>query len=206
MRDLYIQVDASQLQYDLNRLQSALTPEQMNRAMYRVFQRTGGHVRKILRSDLPHQYEIKAGEVGATVQGAHTSLSGGLGGASCVIPVVGPRRRIGADFKASGGAHGWASRRRKYRVKSKIVKGQQSVLPAQAGSYGGMPPFRNLGSRLMPQTFTRAGKKRLPIMKVMGIAIPQMPLNRSEPEVQGDIKTYLYARMEHEIQNVIAGR
>jgi hypothetical protein len=89
-------------------------------------------------------------------------------------------------------------------VKSKIVKGQQSTLPANAGSYGGQPPFRNLGSKLMPQTFTRTSKKRLPIEKIVGIAIPQMPLNRSEGAVQADIKSYVSARIEHEVQHLIA--
>ena len=204
MNTMYITLDDAQLQADIQRLRDVLTPEQMNKAMYRAFQRTGSHVKTILRKDIPPKYEVRAGDVGAAVKRPHTTLSGGLGGASCVIPVVGPKRRIGADFKASGGAHGWNSRRRKYRVKSKIVKGQQSTLPANAGSYGGQPPFRNLGSKLMPQTFTRTSKKRLPIEKIVGIAIPQMPLNRSEGAVQADIKSYVSARIEHEVQHLIA--
>ena len=78
-------------------------------------------------------------------------------------------------------------------------------MPDKMGSYGGEPPFRNLGSKLGKKTFTRAGKARLPIMKVVGIAIPQMPMNRSEDDVQEDIKIYMQKRIEYEFQRVIAG-
>ena len=42
-------------------------------------------------------------------------------------------------------------------------------------------------------------------MKVVGIAIPQMPMNRSQEEVQQDILDYMKERMEHEIQRLMAG-
>ena len=72
-------------------------------------------------------------------------------------------------------------------------------------SYGGQAPFRNLGSKLGGLTFTRAGKGRFPILKVVGISVAQMPTNRSESEVQADIKAYLEKRMEHELQRLIGG-
>ena len=62
--------------------------------------------------------------------------------------------------------------------------------------YGGQPPFRNIGSSLGGLTFTREGQSRLPIRPVMGIGIPDMPLNRSEPVVQKDIKDYLERQIE----------
>ena len=58
----------------------------------------------------------------------------------------------------------------------------------------------------MPATFTRAGKSRLPILKVSGIAIPQMPLNRSEAEVQKDIQDYMMQRFEHELNWLLASK
>ena len=33
-------------------------------------------------------------------------------------------------------------------------------------------------------------------MKITGIAIPQMPMNKSKPDVQRDIKEYLEKQME----------
>ena len=200
----YLEVDASDLQDEIDRLRSVMTQAQFDRAMYRIFQRTGGHVRQILRSDLPKEYHVRAGDVSSAVRGAKVASGTGTG-VGCSIPVVAPRRSIGGGFRASGGAHGWNSLRRKYRVKSRIIKAAQSTLPQNMSSYGGYPPFRNLGSRLGGLTFTRKTRNRFPIVKVEGIAIPQMPINRSEADVQDDIKKYMYNRMEHEFQRLIAG-
>ena len=200
---IMLEIDASELNAEIERLRNVLTPERFNQVMYGIFRRVEGHVRRILQSDLPHQYYVKPGEVGASVRKAHVTI--GALGVGCVIPVTGPKKSIGGGFGASGGAHGWRSVHRRYSVKARIVKAAQSTLPASMGSYGGMPPFRNLGSRLGGVTFTRAGKGRFPILKVSGIAIPQMPMNRSKAEVQADIEAYLRGRIEHEFQRLMMG-
>lgn len=201
---VYLEIDASELSEEIERLRSVMKPEQFNRSMYGIFKRTGGHVRKILKTDIPKEYHARAGEIGKAVGNPKVTM-GGLG-VGCTIPIKGARKSIGGGFSASGGAHGWNSLRRKYRVKARIVKDGQSTLPQTMGSYGGKPPFRNLGSKLGGLTFTRAGKGRLPIIKVSGIAIPQMPVNRSEDDVQRDILNYMEKRIEHEFQRVIAGK
>ena len=200
---IMLEIDSSEVDAAVTRLRNVLTPARCNQVMAGIFRRTEGHVRKILKSDLPNQYYVKPSEVGAAVKKARVT-SGALG-AGCVIPVTGPKKSIGGGFGASGGAHGWRSLHRRYSVKARIVKAAQSTLPASMGSYGGMPPFRNLGSRLGGVTFTRAGKGRFPIMKVSGIAIPQMPMNRSKAEVQADIEAYLRGRIEHEFQRLMMG-
>lgn len=198
---IYLEVDASSLQGQIERLRSVCTPEQCQKTMGAIFRRTGGHVRRILRSDLPKEYVIKSGEVGKAVGSARVS------GMSCTIPVRGSRRVIGPKgFAASGGAHGWASLRRKYRVRAKIVRAGTSTLPANAGSYGGQPPFRNLSApSLNGIAFTRSGKSRFPIRPIEGIAIPQMPMNRSQGEVQKDILNYMSRRIEHEFMRLLSG-
>lgn len=201
---VYLEIDASELSEEIERLRSVMKPEQFNRSMYGIFKRTGGHVRKILKTDIPKEYHARAGEIGKAVGNPKVTM-GGLG-VGCTIPIKGARKSIGGGFSASGGAHGWNSLHRKYRVKSRIVKAGQSTLPPSMSSYGGQPPFRNLGSKLGGLTFTRAGKGRLPIIKVSGIAIPQMPVNRSEDDVQRDILNYMEKRIEHEFQRVIAGK
>lgn len=205
-KDVRLEIDASEVQAELNRLRGVLTPEEIDKISMRIFRRTGQHVRGILRRDIPKEYEVKAGEVSKAVGNAKVTGGGGVAGTGCIIPVRGPKKSIGGSFRASGGAHGWNSVHRKYRVKARIVRGQQSVLPANASSYGGMPPFRNLGSSLGGVTFTRAGKSRLPILKVTGIAVPQMPMNRSEADVQRDIQDYMMQRIEHELQWLIGGK
>lgn len=200
---IYLDVDARDLKSKIDMLKLVMTDRQFENAMYGIFKRTGGHVKKILRSDLPKQYEIKPKEVGQAVKSPKVT-SGALG-VGCSIPIVAARRSIGpGGFSASGGAHGWNSLRRKYRVKARIVKSGQSTLPAEASSYGGQPPFRNLSAKkLNGLAFTRAAKGRLPIEKMTGIAIPQMPMNRSEADVQKDIKDYLEKEMERRLNALL---
>lgn len=200
MLPISINIDTSDCVAKLTLLQAACKPERFNRALYRIYNRTGSHVRQILKKDLPHDYVISPSKVGKAVGSAS------IQGMGCIIPVRDKRGSIGGQYSASGGAHGWNSKHHKYKVKARIVKGGQSTLPGAMSSYGGEPPFRNLGSKLGKLTFTRAGKKRFPIMKVSGIAIPQMPMNRSLDEVQEDIVKFLKVQIEHEFMNVMAGR
>lgn len=201
MEGIYLDIDASDLNEKMDRLRNAMTEQQFTNAMYGIFKRTGGHVRKILKSDLPHKYEAKPKEIGEAVKKEKVT-SGGLG-VGCSIPIRAARKGIGGKgFPASGGRNdkkfaylSFAGKR--YRVKAKIVKDNTSVLPQVMNSYGGQTHFRNLGAaKLNNLVFTRAGRARLPIEKVSGIAIPQMPMNRSEPEVQKDIRVYLEKEME----------
>lgn len=186
-----IQVDSADFQQLMSKLQANMTQIQFERAMYGIFQRTGRHVAAILKKDLPQKYEVRPSDIGASVK--NPSVTMGAGGAGCIIPIVGVRGKIGSQYRAVGGAHGWNSVKRKYKVKARIVKGAQSTLPAKWHS--GYPPFRNLGSKLGGLTFARSSTARGPILKLTGIAIPQMPLNRSEAEVQEDIKDYLEKAM-----------
>lgn len=195
---IYLYIDATDVMKKAEALRRNLSDEQVHRAMRRVYRRVPGHVRMILRQDLPKKYYVKPGEINAAVK------KGTVSDLSCSIPVVGRRRDIGGKgVSASGGAHGWKSLKRKYRVKAKIVKSGVSTLPQRVGHTGGNAPFRNLGSSIMPLTWTRRSKRRLPIEKMVSIALPQMPTNRSEADVQKDIKDYMYQRLEHEFNQLL---
>ena len=187
-----LEVDASDLKGKIDRLQQNMTKAQFERAMFTIFRRTGRHVSAILRKDLPQKYEVKAGDISAAVK--NPQLSMGVGGVGCTIPISGVRGKIGSTYKARGQASGWESRRKKYRVKARILKGAISTLPAKWHS--GYPPFRNIPSKLNTIAYARSSKERGPILKLTGIAIPQMPINRSEPDVQRDIKDYLEKEMD----------
>ena len=75
---IYLEIDASELSGEIERLRSVMTPERFNQVMYGIFKRTGGHARKILKQDLPRQYYAKAGEIGKAVGNPKVSM-GGLG-------------------------------------------------------------------------------------------------------------------------------
>lgn len=207
MRDLY--VDASEVLAEMDRLKKLMTTTQFERALYGVLNATGKHVKTILGKDLPQKYQIKANKVKDAVGNPVTRTGGALIG--CTIPIKGRRgsiARSGGTYVATGGLPGWESLYRKYRVRAKIVKGKKSVLPkkmSRSDDYGDHPPFINtIARKIGTLTFTRIKEKeRLPIRKVVGIAIPQMPMNRSEEDVQRDIRNYLQNRIEHRIQAFI---
>ena len=198
---VYLEVDASQLTDLIDRLKRTMTPQQFERAMYGIYARTGGHIASILKKDLPKAYHVKGAEVSGSVGGPRMTMGGGNVG--CAIPIRGKRKGIGTGFAATGYRKGWSSLKGKYRIKAKVVKAGTSTLPAAMSTYGGMPPFRNMPSALGKVTFTRAGQKRHPILKVSGIAIPQMPMNRSQASVQEDILKYMKQRMEQRLQALV---
>ena len=102
-------------------------------------------------------------------------------------------------------------------------------------SYGGQAPFRNMGpslrtfkdskgntiargaigpdgafekypkSSLGKQVFTRGAKGRLPIKKVVGIAIPQMASNRAREEIEGAIKDRLEKSTAEKLNALVRG-
>lgn len=193
MENGILEVDISEFEDLIWYLRSNLTPQRFNQVMYDVFKRTGNRVKTILKQDLPRQYYVKAGDIESAVRKPKMQMGGT--GVGCVIPIKGPRGSIGGTFSASGGAHGW--RVRKYRVRARIVKSGQSTLPEKMSHQGGQPPFRNLGSSLGKAAFTRETKNRLPIKRISGIAVPQMPLNRSEDDVAKDILEVIEKRLDH---------
>lgn len=204
---IYLEVDASDLIEELKRLEGVLTPQQINRCMYRIFTRVPGHIRQTLPGEVRAKYKVKAGQVRSSIGGAKIGYAGGYG-SSCSIPIRGMRLGIGRDggFSARGGAHGWKSVKRKYRVKANIVQSGISTLPPKMKT--GFPPFRNLSAPgdMKKVAFKRLTKARGPIQSIVDIAIPQMPMNRSRKEVEKDIHDYMQQRMEHEIQRMIAGK
>lgn len=204
MASQYLEIDISEAQETISKLKENLSQDQFNRLMYRVFKRTGERVKTIVKRDLKEQYHVTPTWVGSQI-GAPRMSFGGNGQVGCSIPIKGQRASIGGRYSATGGAHGWnALHRKRYKISAKVVKGQTSTLPATIKSMGNQPPFRNLGSKLGKAAFTRKGKSRLPIVPVVGIAVPQMPMNRSREDVQEDIMETLMKRMEHEYEQIIA--
>lgn len=203
--EIRIDIDSSDLKDTIDRMRNVTTPEKFEQAMYGIFQRTGSHVRRVVKDDIKKEYEIRPSVITADIQNAKVT-SGGIGGLGCIIPIQGTRKTIGQTYRAAGGAHGWAAARkgRKYRVKARIVKSGQSILPENMASYGGFPPFRNFDApKLNGLAFTRETKERLPIRKVEGIAVPQMAATRSREEIQEDIMNYMKVRTEHEFMRLM---
>lgn len=202
---LELKVDASDLEKEIGRLQAAMRPQAFQNAMYGIYRRAGGHVRKVLRTDIPKKYEVRAGQVSSET--GSPQLFVGPSGSGCNIPIKGPRRDLGGTrgngFAAAGGRHGWKING-PYRIRVRIIKGSPAYLPKKMGS--GQAPFRNLSApSLNKLVFARVGQARLPIEKQVGIAIPQMPLNRSREEVQEDIMQFMTKQVERRLMAHVRG-
>lgn len=194
---VYIEIDASETLELLNRIQILVKPEQFRQIVYRVYKRTGRHVITAVKKSVSHDYAVKQKEVEKAIGKPKLSMySGEIG---CTVPIKGNRGAIGGMFSASGSAKGWQSVRKKYRVKTHVIRGARKPLPKQMSDIGGFPPFRNsTAPDLHNVTFTRVTKDQLPIRKIVGIAIPQMPMNRSRDAVQDDIIKFMMQRIEQE--------
>lgn len=190
-----IEVNTQETQMTLTQLKAVVTPQRFQQIMWGIYRRTGGHVRKILKTDIPKKYHAKAGDISKAVGNAKTTVS--TLGTGCTIPIRGKRGKIGGTYTASGSARGWQSRYKNYRVGAKIVKSGKSTLPVRMTSLGSnQKPFRNsTAKKLNGVAFVREGKERTPIRPIAGIAIPQMPMNRSEDDVQRDIADYMLDRI-----------
>lgn len=199
-----INIDISDATKKIEALQKVHTERELNQLVYRAFSRAASKTKTILKQEIPKEYMVTPAVVGKHIGNGKVSMGGGASGPSCKIPIRGEKGTIGGFFKAKGGRRGWRSLRSgRYKVVGKIVKGNPSTLPSVMSHQGGNPPFRNYGSKLGGVTFTRKGKARLPIAKVVGIAVPQMPMNRAQDAVQENIQSFLMKRLEHEHAQMI---
>jgi len=189
----YLEIDVTDAMELVKDLRRALTPKEVELLEMRAIKRTAQRVKTIVGKEVPKDYEVKTRQVTSHIGGPRISLAGG--GVNCVIPIDGSRLSIGGTYRASGGRRGWNTKR-PYRVKARIVKGETSGLPMRMKHQGGQPPFRNLS--FSTAAFTRKGKRRLPIAPVVGLAVPQMPMNRSKDDIQAEIVEHLKKRLEHE--------
>lgn len=221
MSATYLYVDASELTGLLEEMASKLTAGNFDRLMRRSLNEVGKRSKKIIREGIQAEYYASTSWVNSSIHSAQ--IEGGGGSILCRIPIISQKGKIGGEFAAGGGAYGWNPPA--YRVTALIVKDGTSVLPPKMTHQGGQPPFRNLGSKTFTRTITgkdgtkraikvnrrapsqepkkgtgfltRAGASRFPLESMSGIAVPQMPLNRSRGIVESKISDLAESRVVH---------
>lgn len=219
MAATYLYIDASELTGLLEMMASKLTPGQFDTLMRRSLNEVGKRSKKIIREAIQMEYYANTSWVNSSIHNAR--IEGGGGSILCRIPIISEKGGIGGQFNAGGGAYGWNPP--PYRITAQIVKGGTSTLPPEMSHQGGQPPFRNIGVRMTSKknpsrklkrpvvektskggsiVFTRAGKSRLPIEKVSGIAVPQMPLNRSRGVTENRIMALAEKRVIHNFSHL----
>lgn len=204
-------IDTSEADKTLAKMKKDLTKDQFDRLVYRVLRRTSTRVKTILSNELPKEYHIKKKNVLADIKRPQIGPNAG-GGTYCNIPIVGRKHLIGGKtIPARGGRKGWNGIKagKRYKISAHILKGKFSELPKEMERQGGHPPFRNLSApQLNRGVFTRSKRagyppKNLPIVRVAALAVPQMPVNRSEADVQEDIAEVMMKRVVHEYDQII---
>lgn len=197
----YLDIDITDAKNTLNALALVHTPEELQTIYKRAIRRVAGTVRRIVSSDVPQHYVVSSGQVR---QAIGSPKFGGMISFSCVIPIRDHRGSIGGRYKATGGLPGWASLTSgHYDINAAIVRGGTSRLPTNMSHQGGQPPFINTSApKLNGVAFTRKGKdqpgQKAPISAIVGLAIPQMPMNRAQGDVQREIMSALIDRLERE--------
>lgn len=207
---IYLDIDISDAKEKIESLRAVHTEKEMNALLRRAVTRTANHVKTIVGKEASKHYEVTQKKVKSYIGSPEISSGVGAIGVNCCIPIKGERMTIGGTFKASGGAPGWSVRKgKRYKINAKIVKGQGSTMPATMSHQGGHPPFINTSApKLNGVAFTRTGKKtkngKDAIARVVGIGVPQMPMNRAEDDVQKDVMDMLMKRLEAEHKFIIS--
>ena len=189
-----IYIDASDVLATTEQMQKVLSPGNFQTVLRRTYTRVAKGVGTILRQELPKKYEVKAGAVGSAVGKPK------IEGIRCVIPIKGKRWHIGGQFKVVG-ARGRPKKGVPVTVRAKIVKSGISTLPKNLPEWqGGQPPFL-----IGKVAFARRRKGRnAPIFSVVGIGVPQMPLNRSREEFEAELKERLRKELDRQFSYMLS--
>ena len=193
-KTLYI--DVSDLQKKVDGMKLTLSEEAAKRMLRDTISNTARRVKSIVGKEVPKKYEAKRNWVTSQVGKAQ---NGGNGDLSAIIPIDGVRGVAGARFPAKGGIRG-----RKDRAQVKLLKGKYSQLPERMAHQGNQPPFRNpKSSKLGNVVFTRKTRKPYPIARVAGLAVPQMPMNKSKEDVTKDIYDYMEKELDRNFKRML---
>lgn len=187
----YLQVDMGDVARMIDDMRGILTRDQFERLLYRTFGEVGRRSKTIISRAVRQDYVAQDGWIRAQIMRPQLSMGGDV---QCRIPIKGTKGVIGQRFPASGGSGRKYGRR---RISASIVRTGRSRLPAVMKNQGGNPPFMS-----GDVAFTRRTEARLPIVRVVGLGVPQMPLNRSSDEVQDQILDLCGRRLEHNFMHM----
>lgn len=194
-----VYVDISHLQGTIQGMRDVLAPDRFHEVMRRTFNDAGRKVKSIVRKEVPKDYNVTASWAGDAVGWPKQQ------GIGVVIPIKGKRGSIGGLYSASG-PRGRPRKGVKTKIYAKIVRAGRSTLPDTLPHQGGQPPFflPGVGSRNNRIVMTRKfANKPKPIVRVVGLGVPQMPINKSREDVQDEIRKVIETRLVHHYQIMI---
>lgn len=192
-----VYIDVSDVTQRFVDLESVLSPKRFQKVIFRTVSDTAKYVKTIVGKETQKQYvttqkAVKADIGGYTIH-QNAATAGSDAAVSCSIPLNGVKGVIGVRYKAKGGT-GKPVKGKRQIIRASIVRSGQSELPPVMKNQGGNPPFRSPKTRVV---YTRKTEKRLPIVRVVALASPQFPPNRSENDVVDAINQRMLQRFMH---------
>ena len=181
----YLQLDVSEVMSAVELMRASLNEKQFQSLMRRTIGETARKAKSLTAREVVKDYCETQGWVASAFRSY--KMSAGAGGINCVIPISWHKGTIGGRYSASGGRNGRP-------IKARIVRTNISVLPGSMSAQGGNPPFINGNGGV---AMTRRTKARLPIVRVVGLAVPQMPVTRSRARVENTLVDYMGKRLDH---------
>lgn len=170
-----IHIDASKALQTLSEVQKLLSPNKCRELLRYTLTDVGRATKSIVGDTVVEDYVVTKSWASDKVGFPQV---GGGSGLTVTVPVRGARGVIGPLYPIAGTSGGKKNR----RVKANIVRSGVSTLPKKMDHQGGNPPFIGKG-----MVFTRKTSKRYPIVRVVGLGVPQMPLNRSKEKIENKI-------------------
>ena len=175
-------LDMSDLRTKSRAMQAAMSEEQFRKLIYRTMSEVGKRGKTIIAREVVKQYAVTQTWARECIQNYTVKWAGK--DIDCWIPMSGHKGVIGKTFKRAGG---------KRNISAKIVKGKVSKLPNVFDNRGGNAPFVAQDGVV----YTRRTKKALPIVRISGLGLPQMPINLASEDVQDAFLDLAGKRLEH---------
>lgn len=189
---VYLYIDTSELNELVDFMHDQLSEQGFDRLMRRTLNEVGKRSKKPIKDAALTEYQAPSRWITGAIKSAR--VVGGGSQLAAIIPLQNARGASATVFKAGGRrSKGYIPKGRRYKVWMTDVKGRRSVMPYHMNDYGGQPPFINGGKAIM----TRAGKARGPLLHVVGVAMPQMPLNLAKKETEDRILKLCEERLIH---------
>lgn len=182
-------VDISPLQDTLDQMKTALGRPKFDEMLRRTFNDAGQRVKVITSKEVRKEYDVTAAWVKGAI-GWPKRIEGNRIGVT--IPIGGRRGTIGAEYKIAGNP-GRPVKGKRYKINAKILKKVRTTLPDRMMHQGGQPPFIAKGivrTRKYPD-------QAYPIVRVVGLGVPQFPINRSKDDIQQEILKKVVDRLQH---------
>ena len=195
---LTLNVDMGDVTRQIDMLRGIMSQRNFEALMYRTFGEAGRRSRTIISQEAARDYAVARRYIAQSV-GRYELTFGGAAPVTCRIPLSAVKGTIGGRFRLRRPA----TIARTGNITADIVRSGTSTLPRNMPArLGGQQPFVGRG-RLNGVVFARRGRGRWPIIRVVGVASPQMPLNRSEEHIQEALLEFVGQRLEHNFEHMM---